>query len=231
MPGKEVGLRKLLFLVALLIALLLGVEVGMTMLSQRGLAMALRGRYGLPEKLEARINSFPLLVSLARNHLAELQLRWEGDLSLEREGGLDMLPCEGNVRLYDVELDIPALLKGGLELRSISRLEASLALERGALAAMMGVGENEIWFESGRICLAVGGKKMKYRVKVQGDRTLALEEVVESSGGSGSGSYTQPSIYTFEFTRVPMEGNLRTASVSGDRMLVEISIPMWEGYL
>ncbi len=224
-------MRKLLFIIAALIALLLALEVGMTMLSQRGLAMALRGRYGLPDNLEARINSFPLLVSLARNHIAELQLRWRGELALDLEGSQEMLPCEGSARLYDVELDMPALLKGGLVLRGISRLQASVAMDKGAIAAMLGVEEEAISLESGRICLYSEGQEHKLRVKVKDGKTLAVEEVVGCGASSGSDSHGQPFVYTFELSQIPMEGDLRTASVSGDRLVLEISIPMWEGFL
>ncbi|NPV58331.1 MAG: hypothetical protein HPY75_01560 [Actinobacteria bacterium] len=224
-------MRKILFLTAMLIALLLAVEVGMTMLSQRGLAMALRGRYGLPEKLEARISSFPLLVSLVRNHLSELQLRWSGELAMDFDGSRDRVPYEGSARIYDAELDIPALLRGRLEFKSISRIEAAVAFEKDAVAMMMGVEERCLAFEDGRICVTEGGTKHKYRVKVLGERAIGLEEITDSCGGKGSSYESKPCIETFEFNDIPMEGFFRTASVSGDRLSIEISIPMWEGYL
>lgn len=224
-------MRKILFVTAMLIALLLAAEVGMTMLSQRGLAMALRGRYGLPEKLEARISSFPLLVSLVRNHLSELQLRWTGELAMDFDGSRDWIPYEGSARIYDAELDIPALLKGRLEFKSISRIEATVSFEKAAVAMMMGAGEGGFAFEDGRICINEGGTKHKYRVKVLGERAIGLEEIIGSTGGTGSSYESKSYIETFEFNDIPMEGFFRTASVSGNRLSIEISIPMWEGYL
>jgi len=224
-------LRRILFTLAVLIALLLAVEVGLTMLSQRGLALALRGRYGLPRDLEARISSFPLLMSLARNHLAELQLSWSGTLTMVHDGSEEEIPCSGSARLYDIELDLSSLLMGKLELRSISRLEAALSLDREAVARMLERGKDEVTLEEGRVCLLEGGAKRKLRVKVVDENAVALEESAPSTGGSGSGNVYQPSVYTFDFNAVPLEAEFRTASVTGERLRIEISIPMWEGYL
>lgn len=227
---EEVLLRKILFAVVTLMALLLAAEVGVTMLGQRGLAAALRSEYGLPDNLEARLNSFPLLVSLARNHLAELQLKWGGDLPVRLAGEDLMVPYAGSASLYDVEIDMASLLRGRLELRSISRAETLLTIGGAGIAVLGGSG-GSIRIEEGRIYREREGEKIRCRVKVLDENTLALEEVGGYTAGSGSASGSKPYMETYEIEGLPMEGRLRKASVSGESLVIEISIPKWEGFL
>ena len=127
-------MRKILFSVIVLLALLLAAEVGVTILSQNGLEKAISSQYELPSSLRVSINSFPFLLSLARNHLAELQLTWEDELDYQvEEGALESMHYSGCVSLYDVELNMPSLLTGKLDVRDVSRMEATMAVDVGLI--------------------------------------------------------------------------------------------------
>ena len=135
-------MRKLLFSVIILVALLLGAEVGITLLSQHGMEKALSAQYELPSNLEVSINSFPYLISLFRNRLGELQLNWQGELQYGvDEGAAANLPYTCRVNLYDVELNMPSLLTGKLEIRDISRLKALIYLETADINEALGISE------------------------------------------------------------------------------------------
>ena len=225
-------MRKILFSVIALLALLLAAEVGVTLLSQHGMERALRAQYELPSNLEVNINSFPYLVSLTRNHLGELQLTWEGELDYAlQEGTLESMPYACRVNLYDVELNMPSLLTGKLEIRDISRLKAAISMDTGSLNEALGGIDGGFFIEDDKIFALVAGKKTQYRVKVTGDYTISIEPYASSTTTEGSGSNPDAQVKTVDIVGLPMESTLYTASIDGDKVVLEISIPMWEGYL
>lgn len=225
-------MRKILFSLVALLALLLAVEVGVTLLSQHGMERALRSQYDLPSDLETNISSFPYLLSLARNHINEVRLAWRGELPYQAaEGSIENMPYEGVVSLCDVELNVPSLLRGKLEIRHVSRQKAAIWLEVEGLTGAYGMSEGEMSVENGSIYVVSASGKTKYRVKVTGDDTLSLEPYETSMTGTGLYSNPDYGVKTVTFHALPLGAVLLNASVSGGRVLVEISIPMWEGYL
>lgn len=225
-------MRKILFSLVALLALLLAVEVGVTLLSQHGMERALRSQYDLPSNLETNISSFPYLLSLVRNHMNEVRLAWCGDLPYQAvEGSVENISYEGVVSLYDVELSVPSLLRGRLEIRHVSRQKAAIWLDVESLSGAFGMSGGEMTIENGSIYLVSAGGKTKYRVKVTGDYTLSMEPYDTSMTGTGLYSNPDRGVKTVVFHSLPLGAVLLNASVSGGRVLVEISIPMWEGYL
>ncbi|RJP31248.1 MAG: DUF2993 domain-containing protein [Actinobacteria bacterium] len=225
-------MRKILFGVIVLLALLLAAEVGITLLSQHGMERALSSQYGLPSGLEVSINSFPYLISLARNHLGELQLTWEGELQYGvEEGAAAQIPYAGRVNLYDVELNMPSLLSGKLEIRDISRLKSSISLAIGDINQALGMPDEGFFVEDERLYMLSDGEKVQYKVKVIDEDTLSFVPVAVSTTAEGSSANDLYQVETILFYGLPMRSCIDLASVDGDRVVLEISIPMWEGYL
>lgn len=225
-------MRRILYTLAAVAALLLAAEVGVTLVSQYGMERALRSQYELPGNLEVSINSFPFLVSLARNHVSELRLDWQGEVKYQAaEGMLDGLPCRGGVSLYDVELDMPALLTGRLELKRILRQEAELSFSLADLGTAVGLQDGDLTVENAVLCAAGGGEKTQYEVKVAGDSALVLSPRNAYTPPAGSWSDPEEGVKSIVFHSLPMGARLLNASLNGERVYVEISIPWWEGYL
>lgn len=225
-------MRRILFSAIVLIALLLAVEVGITLLSQRGMEKALSSQYELPPSLEVSINSFPYLVSLFRNHLGELQLNWEGAVKYgTEEGSAEILPYKGRVNLYDVELKMTSLLTGKLEIRDISRLKAYLYLDIEDLNAALAVPEKGFFIEDGRLFTVIDGVKTQARIKVTDESTVAIAPISVSITGEGLPVNGESEVKTIRFYGLPMGSQLTLASIEGTGVVLEISIPMWEGYL
>jgi hypothetical protein len=215
-----------------LLALLLAAEVGVTLLSQHGMERALRSQYELPSSLEVSINSFPYLLSLARNHMGEVQLVWQAELQYQAgEGAIDSIPYEGRVNLYDVELSMPSLLTAKLEIRQISRQKAEISMDIESLNQALGIHAGALVVENDRLYMDVKGEKTQYKVKVIGDNALAIEPYFESMVASGLYSNPDYGVETVEFISLSLSAILLNASINGGRVVVEISIPMWEGYL
>lgn len=225
-------MRKIIFSVIFLLALLLLAEVGVTLLSQRGMERALRSQYELPDSLEVSINSFPYIVSLARNHLAEVRLEWSDKLMYQAgEGVLESVDYGGRVSLYDVELNMPSLLTGKLEMRHISRQNSRFFIEIEALNLILGLPQGSLKAENDRLYLSAHGKKAQYKVKVAGDNAIVVEPYLGYMAGTASGIYPDPSLEAIELTSLPMGAVLLNACINSGRVEIEISIPMWEGYL
>ena len=225
-------MRKILFSIVTLLALLLAVEVGLTLLSQHGMERALRSQYELPPSLEVNINSFPYLLSLARNHMGEVRMSWKGDLQYEVvDGALESIPYEGSVELYDVELDMPSLLTGRLEMKHISRQEATISIDLESLNQALATSGCSLELENERLYARFGGRKTRCMVKVSGDNSLEIAPYDAFSDSSGSYQDYDVGLETVIFEGLPMESILLNASTKPDMVVLEISIPMWEGYL
>jgi len=225
-------LRKLLFTVVMIMALLLAAEVGVTLLSQHGMERALRSQYELPESLEVSINSFPYLASLARNHISELQLAWEGDLRYQAvEGALASMAYTGNVNLYDVELNMPSLLTGKLEVREVSREKAAISIATPDLGVALGLSPGALASDDGKLFVSDGEKKTQYMVKVSGDNALTLQPFTGYMDSRDSGQNPDGGAYTLVFHALPLDAELLNATIEGGDVVLEMSIPEWEGYL
>lgn len=225
-------MRKAVFALVTVVALLLLAEVGVTLLSQKGMEKALASQYGLPPSLEVSINSFPFIASLIRNHIGELSLAWEGELEYSVEEGVgEDVAYEARVNLSDVELNMPSLLAGRLEVREISRAKSQLILDADALEAILAVPGGSISMEDDRMFLIVEGEKTQYKVKVIGERTLTLEPLALSKGGEGHAGNPYPPVKTVVIYRPPMDGSMVKASIDRGKVVIDISIPGWEGYL
>ena len=225
-------MRKILFTIVTLLILLLAVEVGMTLLSQHGMERALRSQYELPPSLEVNINSFPYLLSLARNHMGEVRMSWKGGLQYEvDDGALESMPYEGTVDLYDVELDMPSLLRGRLEMRHISRQEATISIALESLNQALFMSGCSLEIENDKLYAWLDGEKTRCMVKVCGDNSLEISPYGAFTDSSGSYQDSDVGVETLEFDALPMGSILLNASTDRDTIVLEISIPMWEGYL
>lgn len=225
-------MRKIMFSVIILVALILAVEVGITLLSQHGMEKALSAQYELPSSLQVSINSFPYLVSLFRNHLGELQLSWQGELQYGvEEGAAANMPYACRVNLYDVELNMPSLLTGKLEIRNISRLKAFIYLETADINEALGISTGGFFVHDDVVFLLADGEKTQYKVKVTDDNTLSLEPIMDYMHTGGSPADNEHRVETVVFMSLPMDAKLSYASIEGERVVLSISIPVWEGYL
>jgi hypothetical protein len=225
-------LRKILFTVVIVMVLLLAAEVGVTLLSQRGMERALRSQYELPDSLKVSINSFPYLVSLARNHIGELQLAWEGDLQYQAgDGALASVSYAGNVNLYDVELDMPSLLTGELEVRKVSRGKAAISVDIPDLGRALGLPDGALAVKEGKLFVSDGGTKTQYVVKVSDDNAVTIEPYEGYTDSKDSAQNPDAGVYTVVFPSLPIEAELLNARIEGGKAILEMSIPVWEGYL
>lgn len=226
-------MRKLIFALIAVVALLFFLEIGVTLLSQKGMERALRSQYDLPDSLEVSINSFPFIVSLARNHLGELTLDWEGELECTaEEGTAPLVPYQARVDLYDVELNMPSLLTGRLELREISRVKAFIFLDVKSLNEVFSLQDIELAVEGDELYGTTGGgEKAIYKVKVTDADTVTLTAEPASTSGEGFEKNPHVEVKTMRILSLPMGARLQTASVDRGRLRLAISIPSWEGYL
>jgi len=227
-------LRRVLLILALVGVLALGLETAVTYLAQRGMEEALRRQYGLPEGLRARINSFPLVLSLARNRIRDLRLEWEGEASFRSAERSTTVPYGCQLRLCDMELDMPAVLRGRLEIRSLSRLLSSLSFELPDLCPLLGASLLST-DENGFIIARRGMEEVKYEVHVSGSRELEFRSLSASRNPSGSAGQDEPVIEgssrVFALEGLPMEMTLLTAEVEGGKLSVRVKVDEWEGYL
>ncbi len=225
-------MRKILFGLVLLVAVLLVLEVGVTLLSQKGMERALRSQYGLPSSLEVSINSFPFLVSLARNHLGQLDLSWDGELECMVEAGMSVpVAYSARASLYDVELSMPYLLGGKLAIKNISRVKANISLIEEAINDIFLYLRQTYTIEDDRIFLVEDGSKIQYKVKVAGIDEISFEPLPGYTANENQDLNPNPKVKTIKMHSLPMDARLQSASVSGGKVKIEISIPDWEGYL
>ena len=225
-------MRKLVFGLIALLSLFLVVEIGVTLLSQKGMERALQAQYDLPSSLQVSINSFPFILSLARNHLAELEVSWEQELEyVVEEGMYARVPCGTVVDLYDVELNMTSLFGGKLDIRSISRMKAIMSFDAKAIADLFGLPEEEFVIQDDEFFRILDGEKYQYKIKVNGDSSLELSPYGRSTLDEGSSEKADSPVEIAEFTSLPLGSSLKRASIDGGKVVIEISIPMWEGYL
>lgn len=229
-------MRKILFALVLLLALLLAAEMVVTFLSQRGMEKAISSQYELPSSLKVSINSFPLILSLARNHMGELRLAWEGNLSCQCGEGEEMKPAySAQVNLYDVELEMPSLLGGRLEIREISRIKAEIFLDETSINEIAGDYIGPVLIDDGDIYFVQDGEKVRYKVKVLDNRTLSFYPHSGYTGDSGSHDEAHPTLESgmteVRLEGLPLDSRLEKASSDRGMLILEISIPMWEGYM
>jgi hypothetical protein len=229
-------LRKILFTLVILLAMLIAAEMVVTFLSQRGMEKAISSQYELPSSMKVSINSFPLIISLARNHMGEIRLTWEGEIDCQfGEGEEEQLAYNAQVDLYDVELEMTSLLGGRLEIREISRIKAVFFLDESAVNEMVGDRIGPVLIDDGDIYFVHDGEKIRYKVEVSDDRTLIFYPHSDYTSDSGSSDESNPALEA-GITEVVMEGlplDSRLEKASSDRglLIIEISIPMWEGYM
>jgi LmeA-like phospholipid-binding len=229
-------LRKILFSAVILLALVLAFEVGVTVLSERGLQKALETQYGMPGSLKVSINSFPLTLSLIRNHIGQLKLTWEGQTVVTnldaQESGLTYY---GQVNLYDVELDMPALIRTRIEIRQISHIDASIIFDEQALNASFNLPDGSLVIDQNKIYLKNSNPQIQYKLKVSNGNSISLDPSSGSIGDSDSfqnpQSGVEPDFATVALGKLPMEARPQSASVEANRVIIAVSIPIWEAYI
>lgn len=227
-------LRRILFSLVFLVALALGLEIALTYLSQRGMEKALCSQYGIPGDLEVRINSFPFIMSLVRNHLGEIQLNWRGEMHgsfRERDVHFSYL-C--SVNLYDVELRMPSVLRGRLEIESLSRIRARLIVGLEDLKEIFG-GDVRLPSAGDTIEVHKNGDIFKYKVQVWGSKTLRFHPDDTSTSRASTPYNYEAGVkdcgIELILSEFPIDFSLRKASATDERLVLEISIKCWEGYL
>jgi hypothetical protein len=229
-------LRRILFSVIILLALLLAFEVAVTILSERGIQKGLESQYGLPNDLKVSINSFPLTLSLIRNHLGQLKMTWEDQArTVTGDGHETDTPYYGQINLYDVELNMPALLRTRIEIRKISYIKAAMIIDAQGLNKAFSLPGDDLIVDQGEIYRKNSYPKVQYKVEVLKGDTLSLVPIsssIENSGSSqDSQSAIEPPLAFATFSNLPLQTKLESASVEGAMIVIDVSIPMWEGYI
>lgn len=229
-------MRIIVFGLIIILVLLLTFEVGITVLSERGLAKAMRSQYGLPDTLKASINSFPLTTSMLRNHLGLLRLSWQGEIDAVTPSGKESKPpYNGQVSLYDVELNMSSLLRSRLEIRRISRIKAAIFLDPSSLNVALGYQYEQLKVEDGQIFESIWGQKVQYKVEILHGDTIWLKplglSINDSDSTQNPQSSMQPGLNMVILANLPLGARIQSASVRGNRVVFEIVTPMWEGYM
>ncbi len=227
-------LRRIFLSLAVLGALALGLETAVTYLAQRGMERALKAQYRLDGDLKVGINSFPLAVSLARNRIRDLRLEWTGELLFRSEAGTVRVPCSCRVGMQDVELDMPAVIEGRLRIRSLSRLRSQVSLELAELGEVLG-GGTAVPGENGAVLVSGGSRESEYEVYITGPKRLEFRCRNASTAGQGDALKSQSEVevegYGFDLEGLPLEFSLLKVGVDGGRLILNVSIKEWEGYL
>ncbi|MBC7247741.1 MAG: DUF2993 domain-containing protein [Actinobacteria bacterium] len=228
-------MRRVLYLLVTLLALALLAEVALTVLVQRGMERALARRYGLPDDLEVAVGAFPFLVSLARERIGELRLSWRGECLLSHAGGESAVTYHCVAYLYDVEVSFASLLRGDLQMRSLSRVDAHLDIPLTEAATLLGVDDVTVTGDGGLLVTSAEGGERRYGVRVIGDDGIAFSTDIDSGGPGGVSSEPVPQAQggepNFRLSGLPMEAKAVSATIDGDRIVIEISIPEWVSYL
>lgn len=227
-------LRKLLIILAILGAMALGVESALTYLAQRGMEEALERQYGLEEGLKVAINSFPFVVSLSRNHIRELRLEWEGEIHFV-SGELDYsLPCSLEIRMQDVELDMPSVLRGRLVIRSLSHLRSRLLIAIAELDPLLGVGVAVPGSREGSSYTTTGGVVFEYKVEIYGENSVGFTPIISSTQAQRILAQGQPSIEgmakIYNIEGIPLRFSLLSAVLRDGFLELNLDIKEWEEY-
>ncbi len=228
-------MRRLLYVLVLLAALLLGAEVALTFLSQWGMGRALSAQYGLPQDTEVRINSFPFLVSVMRNHLGEVRFYWNGILIFRKGFDEKHMAYEGEAILRDVGLSMSAVIRGKLEIESISSAKITVSLNMEDIAAFLDEGGRETGSDDVTVAREADAGEDNYQVKVLDENHICLypskpstlnldEKPSDEAKDEGSG-------ICLEISGLPLDGFLKTASLDGKKLILQLGVPLWFGYL
>jgi hypothetical protein len=233
---RRLALLKLIYVIVIALVLLLAAEMGVTLFAEHGAERVLQSQYGMPPNLKVSINSFPLLVSLMRNHLGEIRITWNDDLYMFSSlGGETALPYLGQAVVDDVELDMPSLLRGRLDIKKISRIKAVISVEEASINQVFGNQNMIIDIQDGSLFVTYKGLKIQYEVKVADDNSLAVTPFPASTNGGDSAinpqSEVQPPSLVIKAYALPLDSKVESVRLEGDKFIMGISIPMWEGYL
>lgn len=227
-------MRRILLALTVTLALALGLETAVTYLAQRGMEKALGRQYGLQDGLRVRINSFPLVVSLAKNRIRDLRLEWSGDLLLSSADFTYPISSHCELRMNDVGLNMAAILGGRLEIRSLSRLSSTFRIPLAALEPILG-GVPCHCEADGSIGVEISGSIFKCKVYVSGEDRLTFRFSHMYTPTSGRVNESKPDIEGSEVTVAvegfPMRFALLSASAEGDDLVVKVYVEEWEGYL
>lgn len=232
-------MRRFLYVMVALLVLALVAEFTLTVLAQRGMKKSLSRRYGLPPDIDVAIGAFPFIISLARKHLGELRLSWDGECLLSHRGRESAVAYRCVVYLYDVEIDAASLMRGDMKLHSATRVEAYIELPMREVAAFLGIGDVAST-EEGRLASAgvEDGEhpyELHYAVRVVGEDAIAFFDIGGKEGFAEDGAVSEGELDTEEMRvsihGLPLKTKTKSASLEGEKLVVEISISEWEGYL
>lgn len=224
-------MRKLLIILAILGAMVLGAETSVTYLAQSGMEEALERQYGLEEDLRVAINSFPFIVSLARNHIREIRVKWGGEIYFV-SGDVDHpLPCSLEIRMQDVELDMPSVLRGRLVIRSLSHLNSRLLIGIADLDPLLD-GETAVPGDvEGSSYMAKGEIDFEYKVEIYGEKSICFTPIIASTQNRSMPSKDQPSIEgmakVYSLEGIPLRFSLLSAVLSGGFLDLKLDIKEW----
>ncbi len=225
-------LRRMLYAAIALLVLMLGAEISLTLLSQRGLERALTTQYGLPPDTDVNISSFPFLMSFMRGRISELRISWNEECMLSSRDSRNPVGCRYTVFLHDVSLSLPSLFRGEFRLSSLSRMKASMEVDASLLVKAVNLGDLVSITDKDGITVSVGGIQHQYKVKITGSRDGVFYHREGSSGTvegeNGAEGGLEPDVVMFTVQNPSLGADLKSASICGSSVVFELSIPEWE---
>ncbi len=212
--------KRLLVVVILLLTLLLAAEIGLTLAAQKGLAVYLRDRFSLDKEPSVSISSFPITVNALRGRVNSTRVRIASTVPATSLAGLPTtLPYELTFDVTDARFSLSDLLSGHLKLKSVSRLDASLALTQDSLNSFLAGSSVKVSLQGDVLSVTPDASPslgIECKVYVYDSSTLALEPRSGSTGfptnlvASGTSLLVKLPVQA-----LPMRPSLLSAAVSG----------------
>ncbi len=212
--------KRLLVVVILLLTLLLAAEIGLTLAAQKGLAVYLRDRFSLDKEPSVSISSFPITVNALRGRVNSTRVRIASTVPATSLAGLPTaLPYELTFDVTDARFSLSDLLSGHLKLKSVSRLDASLALTQESLSSFLAGSGVKVSLQGDVLSVTPDGSPglgIECKVYVYDSSTLALEPRSGSAAFPANLVASGTSLLVkLPVQALPMRPSLLSATVSG----------------
>lgn len=226
-------MRKALFFIIVILALLIIAEVLFTLLIQRSISIHLEERYGLSKRPSVFISSFPLVVNLFRGHLNYLKadIKVNCEVSVQGTGIDDQLPLTVKISARDVRVDISDFLRGDLSVNGIGGIEAETEMYEGDLNNLFLPYDLQLDLEEGEVYMKEmdkGSESYRCELKVEGERriTFSLPEgftndlkFMEKMRTLGIGR-----VWSLDLKGLPPQISLQSTSLKEGKLVVELYI-------
>ncbi|MHB8781560.1 MAG: LmeA family phospholipid-binding protein [Candidatus Geothermincolia bacterium] len=216
-------LKRLLMLAIVLLALLLAVEIGLTIAAQHGISAYLERHFAMEGRPGVSLSSFPITFSIARGRINRIRVTVTDEVEVASySGSLVALPYELVADAQDVRFSPSALIRGSGSISALA-LEAQLLLNEEALDRYFdGVG---LIFSLGQGTIHVAhqsapARTVECEVYVYDGDTMALAPDPEDLAALGPLPLPQmPLLLNLPLASLPFEPTLLSVRVEAGRLL------------